>query len=111
MKSTVPGAAPAASASPRRDVASASGNLSLSIKEWGREIGFQAVGIADADLSAAEPRLLEWLGSHGQTYRSQLAEKILPYQEPDGSWWDYPIWDYHKPYGTAFAVMTLLRCR
>ena len=68
MKSTVPGAAPAASASPRRDVASASGNLSLSIKEWGREIGFQAVGIADADLSAAEPRLLEWLGRgwHGE---------------------------------------------
>jgi hypothetical protein len=20
------------------------------------------------------------------------------------------MWDYHKPYGTAFAVMTLLRC-
>ncbi len=38
------------------------------IKEWGRELGFQAVGIADADLSAAEPRLLEWLarGWHGE---------------------------------------------
>ncbi|MCD6042789.1 MAG: queG, partial [Burkholderiales bacterium] len=35
---------------------------------WGRELGFQAVGIADADLSAAEPRLLEWLhkGWHGE---------------------------------------------
>jgi hypothetical protein len=21
------------------------------------------------------------------------------------------MWDYHKPYGTAFAVMTLLRCQ
>jgi hypothetical protein len=20
------------------------------------------------------------------------------------------MWDYHKPYGTAFAIMTLLRC-
>src|SRR5213075_395125 len=31
-------------------------------------LGFQAVGIADADLSAAEPRLLEWLaqGRHGE---------------------------------------------
>src|SRR5688500_2202838 len=67
MKSTRPRAAPAASASPRRSVASASGSLSASIKQWGRELGFQAVGIADADLSSAEPRLLEWLarGWHG----------------------------------------------
>ena len=38
------------------------------IREWGKELGFQAVGIADADLSAAEPRLLEWLaqGRHGE---------------------------------------------
>src|SRR5262245_16278548 len=68
MKKTRPGAAPAASASPRRKVASESGNLSSSIKRWGQELGFQAVGIADADLSAAEPRLLEWLaqGWHGE---------------------------------------------
>ena len=68
MKSTVPGAAPAANASPRRRVDASLGNLSSSIKQWGRELGFQAVGIADADLSAAEPRLLEWLaqGWHGE---------------------------------------------
>jgi len=68
MKSTVPGTAPAANASPRRRVDASSGNLSSSIKQWGRELGFQAVGIADADLSAAEPRLLEWLaqGWHGE---------------------------------------------
>ena len=68
MKSTLPGAAPAASAFPRRSVAAGSGNLSSSIKRWGIELGFQAVGIADADLSAAEPRLLEWLGRgwHGE---------------------------------------------
>jgi epoxyqueuosine reductase len=38
------------------------------IKDWGRGFGFQAVGIAHADLSAAEPRLLEWLdrGWHGE---------------------------------------------
>jgi epoxyqueuosine reductase len=42
--------------------------LARDIKAWGREIGFQAVGIADADLAAAEPRLLEWLaqGWHGE---------------------------------------------
>ena len=40
-----------------------------------------------------------------------LASHILPYQESDGSWWDYAMWDYHKPYGTAYAVMTLQRCK
>ena len=42
--------------------------LARNIKTWGIELGFQAVGIADADLSAAEPRLLEWLaqGWHGE---------------------------------------------
>src|SRR5215208_4770867 len=44
------------------------GAIALRIKGWGRELGFQAVGIADADLSAAEPRLLDWLdrGWHGE---------------------------------------------
>ena len=43
-------------------------SLAASIKRWGAELGFQAVGIADADLSAAEPRLAEWLqrGWHGE---------------------------------------------
>jgi epoxyqueuosine reductase len=38
------------------------------IKHWGGELGFQAVGIAHADLSGAEPRLLDWLdrGWHGE---------------------------------------------
>ena len=42
--------------------------LATRIKHWGVELGFQAVGIADADLSAAEPRLAEWLqrGWHGE---------------------------------------------
>ncbi|HEX6267332.1 MAG TPA: tRNA epoxyqueuosine(34) reductase QueG [Burkholderiales bacterium] len=42
--------------------------LAGQIRAWGLELGFQAVGIADADASAAEPRLLEWLsrGWHGE---------------------------------------------
>ncbi len=42
--------------------------LAADIKDWGRALGFQAVGIADADLSAAEPKLLAWLarGWHGE---------------------------------------------
>jgi hypothetical protein len=57
-------------------------------------------------------RLIEKLGDKGKAkYGEQLAQQIMPFQEPDGSWWDYAMWDYHKPYGTAFAIMTLLRCR
>jgi epoxyqueuosine reductase len=42
--------------------------LAGQIRQWGRELGFQAVGIADGDLSAAEPRLIDWLaqGKHGE---------------------------------------------
>jgi epoxyqueuosine reductase len=38
------------------------------IKAWGAELGFQAVGIADVDLSAAGGRLAKWLGLgwHGE---------------------------------------------
>ncbi len=44
-------------------------------------------------------------------YARKLASHVFPHQEAeDGSWWDYAMWDYHKPYGTAFAVMTLRRC-
>lgn len=44
-------------------------------------------------------------------YQAHLAHVILALQEKDGSWWDYPLYDYHQPYGTAFALMTLVRCR
>jgi epoxyqueuosine reductase len=42
--------------------------LADQIKAWGRELGFQQVGIADIDLAAAERRLAEWLkaGFHGE---------------------------------------------
>ena len=57
-------------------------------------------------------RLIEKLGPEGKkAYGAKLADiGILPYQLKDGSWWDFAMWDFHKPYGTAFAVMTLLRC-
>jgi hypothetical protein len=44
-------------------------------------------------------------------YQRQLAAIIVPLQEKDGSWFDYPLYDYGHPYGTAFALMTLQRCR
>ena len=39
--------------------------LATDIRTWGRELGFQQIGIADVDLSAAETHLLNWLG-HGR---------------------------------------------
>jgi hypothetical protein len=44
-------------------------------------------------------------------YRDYLPAILLPLQEKDGSWWDFPLYNYHQQYGTAFAVMTLARCR
>ena len=48
--------------------------------------------------------------SERKPYQDQLAHVLLPLQEPDGSWWDFPFYDYHKQYGTAFALMSLKRC-
>lgn len=44
-------------------------------------------------------------------FQAHMVQTIVPKQEKDGSWWDYPLYDYHQPYGTAFALMTLVRCR
>lgn len=60
--------------------------LAQHIKQWGRELGFQQVGITDTDLSQAEARLQAWLDknyhgemhymeSHG-TKRSRPAELV-----------------------------------
>src|SRR5437899_270891 len=42
--------------------------LAVSIAQWGRELGFQEIGIADTDLAADETRLLNWLRAnrHGE---------------------------------------------
>ncbi|MFZ5558572.1 MAG: tRNA epoxyqueuosine(34) reductase QueG [Pseudomonadota bacterium] len=51
----------------RTDGALDTAALAASIKTWGRELGFQRLGIADTELGAAEARLLAWLarGRHG----------------------------------------------
>jgi len=61
-------------------------SLAQQIKQWGRELGFQQVGITDTDLTQAEERLQAWLAknyhgemqymeSHG-TKRSRPAELV-----------------------------------
>jgi epoxyqueuosine reductase len=44
--------------------------LAQSIKRWGMELGFQQLGIADAELAEDEARLLQWLkaGRHGEMH-------------------------------------------
>jgi hypothetical protein len=44
-------------------------------------------------------------------FKDHLAHLLMPHQEKDGSWWDYPFYNYHQQYGTAMAVMSLARCR
>lgn len=44
-------------------------------------------------------------------YAKQLAAVLLERQEKDGSWWDYPLYDYHQAYGTGYSLMTLAWCR
>ncbi|MBC8352275.1 MAG: terpene cyclase/mutase family protein [Planctomycetes bacterium] len=44
-------------------------------------------------------------------YKPLLAKLMLDRQEKNGSWWDYPLYNYHQQYGTAFALMTLQRCK
>ena len=41
--------------------------LMSSLREWAKALGFSQIGVADVDLSSAEPGLLAWLsnGFHG----------------------------------------------
>ena len=60
--------------------------LASRIAQWGRDLGFSAIGIADTDLAVDEARLLSWLdaGRHGEMHymarhgvrRSRPAELI-----------------------------------
>lgn len=62
-------------------------NLADDIKRWGREMGFQQIGIADADLRDEESRLkawlekgyqgnMAWLGEHGN--KRSRPEELVP---------------------------------
>ncbi len=44
-------------------------------------------------------------------YARRLAALLIARQEKDGSWWDYPLYGYHQPYGTGYALMALSWCR
>ena len=45
-------------------------------------------------------------------YQVRLARILLSHQErDDGSWWDFPVFNYGKYFGTPFAIMCLSKCR
>ena len=60
--------------------------LAARIATWGRELGFDAIGVSDTDLASEEVRLLNWLalGRHGEmdymarhgTRRARAAELV-----------------------------------
>lgn len=57
--------------------------LALRIKAWGRELGFQQIGVSGTDLSAAEGYLQDWLaqGRHGEM--QYMAAHGLKRSRPD----------------------------
>ena len=46
-----------------------------------------------------------------QDYIPHLARHLLSKQEKDGSWWDYPLYDYHQAYGTGYTLTALSRLK
>ncbi len=45
-----------------------------------------------------------------QRFWPGLVRSVLKCRQPDGSYWDYPIYGYGKAYGTGYALMALGRC-
>jgi hypothetical protein len=39
-----------------------------------------------------------------------VVKAVLKTRQHDGSFWDYPTYDYHKYYGTGYALIALSRC-
>ena len=57
-------------------------------------------------------RCIEMLDAEEQKeWKVKLGNIIIDKQEADGCWWDFPLYDYHQPYGTGFALSILARCR
>ena len=47
--------------------------------------------------------------NQAKRHASLLANDILTRQGTDGAWWDYPLYNYHKFYGTGYALYALSR--
>ncbi len=109
--------------------------LAGQIKVWGRQLGFQQVGIAHPDLGEAEARLQQWLaeGCHGEmgymarhgTKRARPAELVpgtasvicvrMDYRPPEAQpperLLDHPALGYVSRYALGRDYHTVLRKR
>jgi epoxyqueuosine reductase len=105
---------------PARDWAA----LARSIRDWGREAGFDEIGIADTDLAADEARLLDWIaaGRHGgmdymarhATLRARPADLVpgtlrvitarINYRPADARAADAILADSRKAYVARYAL-------
>ena len=63
------------------------------------------------ELKEYEDRVLRALKTHFVGVVAIDEVQRVNLQEKDGSWWDYPLYNYHQQYGTAYALMSLARCR
>ncbi len=63
--------------------------------------GQQYAALVLEHLSAGERRV----------YAKRIVSFVLKARQPDGSFWDYPLYGFHKPYGTGYALIALARCR
>lgn len=43
--------------------------------------------------------------------KKKLAALMIERQESNGSWWDFPLYNYHYAYGTGYTLAILSRCR
>jgi epoxyqueuosine reductase len=56
--------------------------LAAHIKAWGKALGFQQIGITDADLAIYEPRFLAWLKKGFQAEMHYMAQHGLKRTRP-----------------------------
>ena len=98
--------------------------LSISIKQWGLDLGFSEIGIADTDLQSAETEHQAWIekGLHGEmdymakhgTKRSRPAELVpntirvisarLDYQPPNAADSESILHDSSKAFISRYAL-------
>jgi len=50
-------------------------------------------------------------GKDRRRFARRIVSFVLKARQPDGSFWDYPLYGFHKPYGTGYALIALSRCR
>ena len=44
-------------------------------------------------------------------WKNKIGKILISRQDGDGSFWNYPLYNYHQSYGTGYALSSLVRCR